>query len=73
MTPQGLVAPPGKEYYLRPDMGLCLIGFAFYRCLNQKKISYQAGLLQRGWQKSQLVQFCTEVKYIMAPLMVTEA
>ncbi len=51
MTPQGLAAPPGKDYYLRPDMGFSLIGFAFYRALNSKKFSYQAGLLQNEWQK----------------------
>jgi Domain of unknown function (DUF4421) len=51
LTPQGLAAPPGKEYYLRPDIGLSLIGFAFYRALNQTRFSYQAGLLQNEWQK----------------------
>jgi hypothetical protein len=51
LTPQGLAAPPGMPYYLRPDMGLSLIGFAFYRALNDKKFSYQAGLLQNEWQK----------------------
>jgi hypothetical protein len=51
LTPQGLAAPPGKAYYLRPDIGLSLIGFAFYRTLNEKKFSYQAGLLQNEWQK----------------------
>jgi hypothetical protein len=51
LTPQGLAAPPGKEYYLRPDMGLSLIGLAFYRAKNQSGFSYQAGLLQNEWQK----------------------
>jgi hypothetical protein len=51
LTPEGLAAPPGEKYYLRPDMGLSLIGFAFYRALNEKKFSYQAGLLQNEWQK----------------------
>ena len=51
LTPQGLAAPPGKPYYVRPDIGLSLVGFAFYRPLNQKKFSYQAGLLQNEWQK----------------------
>src|SRR5450755_2748952 len=57
LTPQGLAAPPGKEYYLRPDMGLSLIGFAFYRALNQKRFSYQAGLLQNEWQKKSAGSF----------------
>jgi Domain of unknown function (DUF4421) len=51
LTPEGLAAPTGDKFYLRPDMGLSLIGFAFYRALNEKKFSYQAGLLQNEWQK----------------------
>jgi Domain of unknown function (DUF4421) len=51
LTPQGLAAPMGQNYYLRPDVGLSLIGFAFYRALNEKRFSYQAGLLQNEWQK----------------------
>ena len=51
LTPQGMAASPGETYYLRPDIGLSLIGFAFYRATNQKKFSYQAGLLQNEWQK----------------------
>jgi len=51
LTPEELAAPVGKDYYLRPDIGLSLIGFAFYRALNQQKFSYQAGLLQNEWQK----------------------
>jgi hypothetical protein len=51
LTPQGLAAPTGEKYYLRPDMGLSLTGFAFYRALNEKKFSYQAGLLQNEWQR----------------------
>ena len=51
LTPEGLAAPPGIPYYLRPDMGLSLIGIAFYRETNQKRFSYQAGLLQNEWQK----------------------
>jgi Domain of unknown function (DUF4421) len=51
LTPQGLAAPPGNAYYIRPDVGLSLIGFAFYRALNDKKFSYQAGLLQNEWQR----------------------
>jgi hypothetical protein len=51
LTPDGLAAPTGDKFYLRPDMGLSLVGFAFYRALNEKKFSYQAGLLQNEWQK----------------------
>jgi Domain of unknown function (DUF4421) len=51
LTPQGLAAPFGNEYYIRPDVGLSLIGFGFYRALNDQKFSYQAGLLQNEWQR----------------------
>jgi hypothetical protein len=51
LTPEGMAAPPGKDYYTRPDIGLSLMGFAFYRVLNEKKFSYPAGLLQNEWQK----------------------
>jgi hypothetical protein len=51
LTPQGLAAPAGKPYYLRPDIGLSLIGFAFYRGSNSDRFSFQAGLLQNEWQK----------------------
>jgi hypothetical protein len=47
----GLAAPPGQQYYVRPDIGLSLVGIAFYRALNEKKFSYQAGLLQNEWQR----------------------
>lgn len=57
LTPEGLAAPPGNSYYLRPDIGLSLIGFAFYRALNQQKFSYQAGLLQNEWQKKSAGSF----------------
>lgn len=57
LTPQGLAAPMGETYYLRPDMGLSLIGFAFYRAQNARKFSYQAGLLQNEWQKKSAGSF----------------
>jgi hypothetical protein len=57
LTPAGLAAPPGKPYYVRPDVGLSLIGLAFYRQFNQRKFSYQAGLLQNEWQKKSAGSF----------------
>jgi len=51
LTPKGLAAPPDKEYYLRPDIGLSLVGIAFYKAHNDRRFSYQAGLLQNEWQK----------------------
>jgi hypothetical protein len=51
LTPKGLVAPPGETYYKRNDLKLDLLGIAFYRSLNDRRFSYQAGLLQNEWQK----------------------
>ncbi|HEY4154530.1 MAG TPA: DUF4421 domain-containing protein [Puia sp.] len=51
LTPKGLAAPPGESYYTRRDLGLGLLGLAFYRSLNDRRFSYQAGLLQNEWQK----------------------
>ena len=51
LTPKGMAAPPGESYYKRKDLGLNLIGVAFYRSLNDRRFSYQAGLLQNEWQK----------------------
>lgn len=51
LTPKGDAAPPGETYYTRNDLRLNLVGLAAYRCLNEKKFSYQAGLLQNEWQK----------------------
>ncbi|MDP4131259.1 MAG: DUF4421 domain-containing protein [Bacteroidota bacterium] len=51
LTPKGLAAPAGEDYYKRNDLKLDLIGVAFYRSLNDRRFSYQAGLLQNEWQK----------------------
>ena len=68
----GLAAPPGEQYYIRPDIGLSLGGIAFYRALNDKKFSYQAGLLQNEWQRKSAGSILVgALKYIMVPYMVT--
>ncbi len=51
LTPKGYAAPPGEDYYKRPDLELNVIGIAFYKSLNERRFSYQAGLLQNEWQK----------------------
>ena len=51
LTPKGMAAPSGESYYKRKDLALDLIGVAFYRSLNDRRFSYQAGLLQNEWQK----------------------
>jgi Domain of unknown function (DUF4421) len=39
------------SYYTRKDLNLSLLGVAFYRTLNDRHFSYQAGLEQNEWQK----------------------
>ncbi len=57
LTPQGEASQPGRIYYLRPDIGLSLFGFAFYRALNNERFSYRAGLLQNEWQNKSAGSF----------------
>jgi hypothetical protein len=51
LTPQGLAAPEGKSYYVRPDLRIQMGGLAVFRALNEKKFSFQAGLVNNEWQK----------------------
>jgi len=51
LSPQGLAAPEGKNYYTRPDLRVQVGGIATYRALNDRRFSYQAGLVQNEWQK----------------------
>ena len=57
LTPKGKAAMPGEEYYKRQDIGLSLVGLAFYRCLNEREFSYQAGLVHNEWQKKSAGSF----------------
>ncbi len=47
LTPQGMAAPMGQEYYIRPDLGLSLIGFDFYRALNDTEIFLSGGTITK--------------------------
>ncbi|HTQ64948.1 MAG TPA: DUF4421 domain-containing protein [Puia sp.] len=57
LTPKGLGSPDGSSYYLRNDLAVNLGGVAVYRALNDKKFSYQAGLVQSEWQKKSAGSF----------------
>jgi hypothetical protein len=57
LTPEGLAAPEGENYYVRNDMHLELFGIAAFRALNDRKFSYQAGLVQNEWQKKSAGSF----------------
>lgn len=51
LLPKGLAAPPEKNYYLRPDLRVNMIGASVYRLMNHRKFSYRAAFLQNEWQK----------------------
>ena len=51
LTPQGLASPEGKTYYVRPDLRIQMGGLAVFRALNERKFSFQAGLVNNEWQK----------------------
>jgi Domain of unknown function (DUF4421) len=40
-----------KNYYVRPDIKVNMIGTSVYRLLNGERFSYRAGFLQNEWQK----------------------
>lgn len=45
-----LKAATGKEFYLRPDMGVTLLGVSAYRILQSRTFSYRAAFIQDEWQ-----------------------
>ncbi|HLX91902.1 MAG TPA: DUF4421 family protein [Puia sp.] len=57
LRPDGLAAPDGQSFYLRPDLGVQLVGLAAYRVLNDQRFSYGAGLSQNAWQKKSAGSF----------------
>jgi hypothetical protein len=57
LRPPGLAAPDGQSFYIRPDMGVQLVGLAAYRVLNDRRFSYGAGLSQNAWQKKSAGSF----------------
>src|ERR1700722_2664555 len=57
LRPQGVAPPDGQSFYLRPDLGVQLVGLAAYRVLNDRKFCYGAGLSQNAWQKKSAGSF----------------
>jgi hypothetical protein len=51
LSPKGLGSANPSNYYLRPDLSVQYGGISAFRALNEKKFSYQAGLLQNEWQQ----------------------
>ena len=73
LTPAGLAAPAGKPYYLRPDIGLSLFGFAFYRALNQKNFPSRRVCCKTNGRKNRLDLYCSAEKFTTEPYMGTAA
>jgi hypothetical protein len=57
LRPQGLAAPEGQDFYLRPDLGVQLVGGSAYRVFNDQRFTYGGGLTQNGWQKKSAGSF----------------
>lgn len=68
LRPQGLGTADGQGFYLRPDLGVQLVGTSIYRVLNDRRFSYGAGLSQNAWQKKSAGSFLIggEAFYIAA-------
>ncbi|SRR5579871_23137 len=68
LTPHGVGTPDGQNFYVRPDMGVQLVGGSVYRVLNDQRFSYGAGLSQNAWQKKSAGSFLLggEVFYMAA-------
>ena len=57
LNPHGLATPDGRSYYIRPDMGVQLVGASVYRVLNDQRFCYGAGLSQNAWQQKSAGSF----------------
>ena len=51
LFPRGYVSGNPDKYYVRPDMGVSLVGITMYNMLNGKRFSYKAGMVQTEWQQ----------------------
>jgi hypothetical protein len=57
LSPQGLGSADGQSYYVRSDLAVQYGGLAVYRVLNERKFSYQAGLVENERQKKSAGSF----------------
>lgn len=51
LSPEGVAAKPGENYYYRPDVKVTLIGLSQYYIFNSTRFSYRAAFNQNEWQK----------------------
>jgi hypothetical protein len=51
LTPRGFGASKPDNFYLRPDIGIQLLGLSAYRLINPSRFSYRAALIQNEKQK----------------------
>jgi len=54
-----------EPYYLRPDIGIVLIGLSYFRVFNDQKFSYSASLVQNEWQKKSAGSFLLGAKALV--------
>lgn len=57
LLPEGKLAPPGENYYVRPDMVITKIGANVQYLFNYDKLSLRASFLQNEWQKKSAGSF----------------
>lgn len=57
LLPEGKLAPPGENYYVRPDMVITKIGANVQYFFNYDKLSLRASFLQNEWQKKSAGSF----------------
>ncbi|MFC5412288.1 DUF4421 domain-containing protein [Larkinella bovis] len=51
LLPRGQAAPDPGQYYVRPDLGVYLLGGSVRRVFNSRRFSFRASLIQNEWQK----------------------
>lgn len=57
LAPKGLASADDRNYYIRPDIHINLLGISAYRSLNPAQFSYRAALLQNEKQKKSAGSF----------------
>jgi len=51
LCPKSYATATSGKYYVRPDAKVNLFGIAAYRVLNNKRLSYNAAMIQNEWQR----------------------
>lgn len=51
LYPRGKDAPTARDYYLRPDLSVNVVGISAYRLFNSKRMTFRNGIIHDEWQK----------------------